>query len=193
MRRPAVVVLFDPCGPAAVARFVIAAVVSAIKSVSWRRPRPHIGQESGEVVSPAFTNPDPAASIVLEVPQIGIRTSLVHVSPRDVFGRVLAAAAAVTLGIAVTESASACGFTSPAPTGASIAASKRPNTDSADGSAIAAASPKHDMLSVWVNLDPINKESCQAAKSLSGEVEALSHAPFYHSRGAIIMRFSWEA
>lgn len=153
MRWPAVVRLLDPCRPAAVIRLVIAAVVSAVKGVGWRWPRAHVREKGGEVMPPPLTDANSSASVVLEVSQPGIRATLDHMAPRNVFAGVLARAATIALAMSMTEVALAGDFTSQAAAGACTTTSQRPNAGNANSPAFTVAFPEYDMQPVGLDLD----------------------------------------
>jgi hypothetical protein len=86
---PHIVLLLKACSPSAVLWSIGAIVVDAVKRVSRRRSRPHIGVERREVVRPSVAHRDAASAI--GCPSIGvvcawILAALFHAPPDAVFG-----------------------------------------------------------------------------------------------------------
>lgn len=80
-----VALLLRPCGPAAVARLVVAIVVDAVQRVISRRSPAHVGEERFVGDCPSLTDGDPSAAIVSVLFVAGTQATSAHASPRRVF------------------------------------------------------------------------------------------------------------
>lgn len=103
--------LFGPCCPPAIPRRVRTVVVNAIKAMTKRWARSHVGQECRETPSPPRTNNDPTGAIVLErwvprivaaflcaLPRMVCRASRVPMRGKQRTGRLVLQAATTTTG-----------------------------------------------------------------------------------------------
>jgi hypothetical protein len=77
--------LFFGCGPSAIGRFVVAAIVDAVKAVP-DRSRSHISEKVYETISPSLTNCNAASAPVFEIGGAWIQAARFHSAPRLVFG-----------------------------------------------------------------------------------------------------------
>lgn len=85
-RWPSVEVLNRTCGPSTVFWAVWAVVVDAVKRVTHRRPRPHVGEERLKTV-PSLARGDSAPAVVGEGSISRVHTSVPHLEPDSMLRR----------------------------------------------------------------------------------------------------------
>lgn len=88
VRLPCLSTVLYFCRPLTICWFVVAIVFDAVNFMSRRRARPHVLVEEPEVLSPAFANLNPAATIVLKLLVLRVFTSLYHHAPDAILWRV---------------------------------------------------------------------------------------------------------
>jgi hypothetical protein len=69
------------CGPANVARLVIAVYVDAVKGMPWRRTLSNVSEERQEVQLPSVADSDASAAVVWIVLLPRIKASVLHLPP----------------------------------------------------------------------------------------------------------------
>jgi hypothetical protein len=81
---PRVVVLFNACRPANVARLVVAVVVNAVKCQFGRWSRTNVGKERLETIAPTLADSDATTSVVSERWTVRVLAPLADTTPNVV-------------------------------------------------------------------------------------------------------------
>lgn len=171
-RRAAIACLLLLRGPSTVAGLVMPVRVDAIQAVSSAGATPHVLEEGLVGVQPALADSNASAAVVGPLRCLRIRTTIAHVSPRDIFGeraweqRVAVPAMGLGRAFALKTSAAAV-----LPQGEIAAANVN------DGAALTAASPRR----LPAKIRGAATYDGQPVEDARSQVDEAWHAPYCSS------------